>query len=74
MVKILGEVTCDLTNMPASAFKKKNNAAFPRAPRIGLPVPVTKATFQIDMRMGSADIDLELVYDKQSFGKARIEY
>lgn len=74
MVDKLGEVTCDLTKMPASAFKTKNREIPSTGSTIGLPTTVTRATFSIEMRVGSADVDLDLVYQNESYGKASIDY
>ena len=71
MVDTLGIVTCDLTNMPASAFRTKSSTAFPTRSTAG---PVTCASFSVNMRVGSADIDLDLVYQNVSYGKACIDY
>lgn len=73
VVEKLGRVTCDLTNMPASAFETRNSA-FSHGSPFGLPTTVTRASFSIEMRVGSADIDLNLVYQNVSYGKASIDY
>jgi hypothetical protein len=58
--------------MPISAFKTKNNGISPSeyTPK----TMVTRATFNVNMRVGSAELDLDLMYEDKSYGKASIEY
>ena len=74
MVDTLFEVTCDLANMPASAFQTKSSATVPVGSTLRLPVSVARASFSLDMRVGSADIELDLVYQNVSYGKGSIDY
>lgn len=74
MVEKLCKSRCDLTNMPASAFQTKDSAAFEFGSLIRLPVPVTQVSCSVDIRVGSADIDLDLVHQNESYGKASIHF
>ncbi|KAG0124762.1 hypothetical protein HOY82DRAFT_617537 [Tuber indicum] len=69
MVDTLGTVTCDVTTMPPSAFQVRRSGFF-----LFFQDPVSRASFSVDMKVGSADLELDLVYDGKSYGKATIEY
>jgi len=66
-VETLGTVICDVSMMPPSAFQTKRSG-------INLQIAVTKASFTVDMKVGSADLELNLMYAGKSYGKATIEY
>ena len=74
VVEKLCRARCDLTDMPASAFQMKDSAALFHGSLLRLPVPVTLASFSVDVRVGSADIDLDVVYQNESYGKASINF
>ena len=63
----LGTVNCDVSMMPPSAFKTKQSGN-------NFQIPVTRASFTVDMKVGSADLELDLMHAGKSYGKAKIEY
>ena len=67
MVDILGTVICDVSMMPPSAFKIKQSG-------MKFQLAVTRASFTVDMKVGSADLELDLMHAGKSYGKAKIEY
>ncbi|PUU75810.1 hypothetical protein B9Z19DRAFT_1152327 [Tuber borchii] len=67
MVDTLGTVICDVSMMPPSAFQVKRSGAF-------FQNAVSRASYTIDMKVGSADLELDLMHAGKSYGKARIEY
>ena len=66
-VNTLGTVICDVSMMPPSAFKIKPSGN-------NLQIAVTMASFTVNMKVGSADLELELMHAGKSYGKATIEY
>ena len=66
-VDTLGTVVCDVSMMPPSAFQIKRLGTNPQK-------SVSRASFTFDMRVGSADLELDLMYAGKSYGKAKIEY
>ncbi|PWW74262.1 actin-like ATPase domain-containing protein [Tuber magnatum] len=67
MVDTLGTVTCDVTMMPPSAFQIKRLGFFFQG-------KVSRASFTVDMKVRSADLELDLMHAGNSYGKAMIEY
>lgn len=69
MVDALGTVTCDVAKMPSSAFQAK---------RSGLGFifqdSASRASFTVDMKVGSADLDLDLMHAGKPYGKVTVEY
>ncbi|RPB00764.1 actin-like ATPase domain-containing protein [Choiromyces venosus 120613-1] len=68
MVDELGTVTCDVTMMPPSAFQIKRSGFF------FFTDVSSRASFTVDMKVGSADLELDLMHAGRSYGKATIEY
>ncbi|PUU83105.1 hypothetical protein B9Z19DRAFT_1189884 [Tuber borchii] len=66
-VDTLGTVICDVSMMPPSAFQIKRSG-------IVLQKVVSRAGFTVDMKVGSADLELDLMHAGKSYGKATIEY
>jgi len=66
-VDMLGAVICDVSMMPPSAFEIKRSGNNPQK-------SVSRASFTFDMKVGSADLELDLMYAGKSYGKAKIEY
>ena len=67
VVDALGTVTCDVSMMPPSAFQIKRSGFF-------FQNAVSRASFTVDMKVGSADLELDLMHAGESYGKAKIEY
>ena len=67
MVDTLGTVICDVNMMPPSAFQSKRTGN-------NFQIVVTRASFTVDMKVGSADLELDLMHAGKSYGKATIEY
>jgi len=67
MVDTLGTVRCDASMMPPSAFQTKRSG-------IKVQITVTRASFTVDMKVGSADLELDLMHAGKSYEKATIEY
>ena len=67
MVDTLGTVSCDVSMMPSSAFQTKRSGFF-------FQNAVSRAGFTVDMKVGSADLELDLMHAGKSYGKAAIEY
>ena len=64
---MLGAVVCDVSRMPRSAFQiKRAGGNFQNS--------VSRASFTVDMKVGSADLELDLMHAGKSYGKAKIEY
>ena len=67
VVDTLGTVTCNVSMMPPSAFQIKRSGNF-------FQNAVSRASYTVDMKVGSADLELDLMYAGKSYGKATIEY
>ena len=67
VVDTLGTVICDVSMMPPSAFQSKRAGN-------NFQIVVTRASFTVDMKVGSADLELDLMHAGKSYGKAKIEY
>ena len=67
VVDALGTVTCDVSMMPPSAFQIKRSGFF-------FQNAVSRASFTVDMKVGSAVLELNLMYAGKSYGKATIVY
>ncbi|CUS11601.1 unnamed protein product [Tuber aestivum] len=68
MVDALGTVICDVSVMPPSAFQVKRSGFF------FFQDSISRASFAVDMKVGSADLELDLMHAGKSYGKAMIEY
>ena len=67
VVDTLGTVVCDVSMMPPSAFQSKRTGN-------NFQIVVIRASFTVDMKVGSADLELDLMHAGKSYGKAKIEY
>ncbi|PUU78958.1 hypothetical protein B9Z19DRAFT_980951 [Tuber borchii] len=66
-VDTLATVICDVSMMPPSAFQVRQSGN-------NFQIGATRASFTVDMKVGSADLELDLMYAGKSHGKAMIEY
>ncbi|PUU75808.1 hypothetical protein B9Z19DRAFT_1030174 [Tuber borchii] len=66
-VNTLGKVICDMSMMPPSAFQIRWSG-------INSQIAATRASYTVDIKVGSADLELDLMYAGKSYGKATIEY
>ena len=67
MVDTLGTVTCDVSLMPPSAFQIKRSGFLSKN-------AVSRASFTVDMKVGLANLELDLMHAEKLYGKVTIEY
>lgn len=67
VVESLGTVICDVSTMPRSAFQIKRSGFF-------FQNAVSRVSYTVELKVGAADLELDMIYAGKSYGKATIEY